>query len=80
MQGSIPSAINIHHGNVSSYRARISSMWGKSFRLHKYDTGRLKSAAQIVIELNKCGQVYKLRWPRYEKSDANRNKKKTLVH
>lgn len=48
-------------------------MWAKLFRLHKYDTGWLESAAQTVIELNKWGQVYKFRW-RYEKSDANRNK------
>lgn len=51
-------------------------MWVKLFRLHKYDTEWLKSAAQTVIELNKRGQVYKFRWPEYEKSDANRNKQK----
>lgn len=49
----------------------------KLLRLRKDDRGRFGSAAQAVIELNKRGQVYKIRQPDMKnqmQTETRRNK------
>lgn len=55
----------------------VFHLWVKLLRLHKYDRGWFGSAAQTVIEINKCGQVYKIRQPDMKnqmQTETRRNK------